>query len=137
MNKKASSKNTFNPRAPFKWVLMDVITATAPKRLTSETTFSSYLFIVDAYSKISKLYGMDRIITEDMMDKSDMFQSIFGKNRRILVVGYRNNFSRCRYTIYLHEVQGGTPNMWCSFEFISSGSSGNERTGQRDTVILQ
>ena len=29
---------------------MDIITETAPKRLTSETTFSNYVLIVDAYS---------------------------------------------------------------------------------------
>ena len=58
---------------------MDNITATAPKRLTSETTFSNYLLIVDAYSKIPKLYGMYKITTEVVMDNLDMFQYTFGK----------------------------------------------------------
>ena len=35
--------------------------------------------IVDAYYKIPKLYGMDDITTEEVMDKLDMFQSRFGK----------------------------------------------------------
>ena len=35
--------------------------------------------IVDAYSKIQKLYGVDNITTEEVMDKLDMFQSRFGK----------------------------------------------------------
>ena len=39
MNKKAGSKNPIKPKAPFKWVFMDIIPATAPKLLTSETTF--------------------------------------------------------------------------------------------------
>ena len=41
--------------------------------------FSKYLFIVDACSKISKFYDMEKITTEEVMDKLDMFQSRFGK----------------------------------------------------------
>ena len=58
---------------------MDIITSTPPKSLTSDTHFSNYLFIVDAYSTIPKLYGMDNIKTEEVMDKLDMFQSRFGE----------------------------------------------------------
>ena len=58
---------------------MDIVSLTAPKRLTSDTTFSNYLLIVHAYSKIPKLYGMKKITTEEVMDKLDMFQSRFGK----------------------------------------------------------
>ena len=58
---------------------MDIIPLTTPKILTSDTTFSNYLLIVDAYSKITKLYGMEKITTEEVMDKLDMFQSIFGE----------------------------------------------------------
>ena len=47
--------------------------------MTSDTTFSSCLLIVDAYSKIPKLYGMEKISTEQVMDKLDMFQYRFGK----------------------------------------------------------
>ena len=47
--------------------------------LTSDTTFSNYLLIVDAYSKIKKLYGIEKITKEEVMDKLDMFQSRFGK----------------------------------------------------------
>ena len=39
MNKKAGSKNPLKPKAPSKWVFMDIIPATSPKCLTSETTF--------------------------------------------------------------------------------------------------
>ena len=79
MNKKARSKIPLKPKAPFKRVFMDIIPSTAPKILTSDTTFSNYLLIVDAYSKIQKFYGMEKITTEEVMDKLDMFQSIFGK----------------------------------------------------------
>ena len=58
---------------------MDIIPSTASKSLTSDTTFSNYLLIVYAYSKIPKLYGMNNITTEEVMDKLDMFQSRFGK----------------------------------------------------------
>ena len=47
--------------------------------LTSETTFSNYISIVDAYSKIPKLYGMDKITKERVMEKLDTFQSRFGE----------------------------------------------------------
>ena len=79
MNKKARSKNPMNPKAPFKWVFMYIIPSTAPKSSTSDTTFSNYLLIVDSYSKIPKLYGMEKIVTEEVMDKLDMFLSRFGK----------------------------------------------------------
>ena len=75
----ARPKNPLTPKAPFKWVFMDIIPSTAPKRLTSDTTFFNCLLIVDAYSNIPKLYGMEKITTEEVMDKLDMFQSIFGK----------------------------------------------------------
>ena len=58
---------------------MDIISSTAPKSLTSDTNFSNYLLIVNAYSIIPKLYGMDNITTGEVMDKLDMFKSRFGK----------------------------------------------------------
>ena len=79
MNKKARSKLPLNPKAPFKWVFMEIIRSTALKKLTSDTTFSNYLLIVDTYSKIPKLYVMEKTTTEEVMDKLDMFQSRFGK----------------------------------------------------------
>ena len=79
MNKKARSKIPLKPKAPFKWVFMDKFPSTAPKILTSDRTFSSYLLIVDAYSKIPKLYGMEKITSGGVMEKLDMFQSRSGK----------------------------------------------------------
>ena len=35
--------------------------------------------IIDAYSKIPKLYGIEIVTTEEVMDKLEMFQSRFGK----------------------------------------------------------
>ena len=57
MNKKAGSKIPLKPKAPFKWVFMGIIPSKASKGLTSDTTFSNYLLIVYAYSKILKCYG--------------------------------------------------------------------------------
>ena len=79
MNKKARSKLPLKPKAPFKWVFMDIISSTAPKSLTNDTNFKNYLLIVDAYSKMPKLYGMDNITTEEVMEKLDIFQSRIGK----------------------------------------------------------
>ena len=39
MNKKARSKNPLNPKAPLKWVFMDIIPEIAPEVLKSDTTF--------------------------------------------------------------------------------------------------
>ena len=49
MNKKARSKNPLKPKASFKWIFMNIIPETYPKRLTNEMTFSNYLLIVDSY----------------------------------------------------------------------------------------
>ena len=58
---------------------MDIVPSTAPTILTSDTTFSNYLLIVDAYFKIPKPYGMEKITTEKVIEKLYMFQSRFGK----------------------------------------------------------
>ena len=79
MNKKAMSNILLKPKAPFKWVFMNIIPSTAPTFLTINTHFSNYLLIVDAYSKIPKLYDMEKITIEKVMDKLDMFKSRFGK----------------------------------------------------------
>ena len=79
MNKKARSKISLKPKAPFKWVFMDIGPSTSPKSLTNDTTFSNDFLIVDAYSKIPKLYGIENITTAEVMEKLDMFQSRLGK----------------------------------------------------------
>ena len=61
MNKKSRSKIPLKPKAPFKKVFMDIVPSTEPKRLTSDTTFSNYLLIFDAYFKIPKLYGVEKL----------------------------------------------------------------------------
>ena len=79
LNKKARSNNPVKPKAPFKWIFMEIIPSTEPKRLTSDTTFSNYPLTFDSYSKIPKFYCMEKISTEEVMDELDMFQSRFGK----------------------------------------------------------
>ena len=58
---------------------MDIIPSTASKHFTSDTTFSNYILFIDSYSKIPKIYGMEKITTDGVMDKLDVFQSSFGK----------------------------------------------------------
>ena len=48
------------------------------------------------------------------------------------MVGFGNNFSRCRYTIYLEGVPRKIPNSWISFDVSGTVTSGNEQTGQSD-----
>ena len=79
MSKKARSKIPLKPKSHFKWIFMDIVPSIAPKSLTSDTTFFNYLLIIDAYSKIPKKYGMEKITREEVLDKMDMFQSRFGK----------------------------------------------------------
>ena len=39
MNKRARSKNPLNPKAPFKWVFIDIIPSTTENRLTGDNFF--------------------------------------------------------------------------------------------------
>ena len=77
--KKGKIQECIKAEGTFQVGFMDIIPETAPKCLTSETTLSNYILNIDAYSKIPKLYGMDRITTEEGMEKLDMFQSRFVK----------------------------------------------------------
>ena len=54
---------------------MDIVRSTAPRSLTIDTAIYNYLLIVDAYSNIPKLYGMEKITTEEVTDDLHMFQS--------------------------------------------------------------
>ena len=65
------------------------------------------------------------------MDNLDMFQSRL-ENIKIWLVGFRRNFNRCRYVIYLHGVPGLMSNPLCSFHVSSPVSSGNEQTSRSD-----
>ena len=47
--------------------------------MTSENNFSNYILIVGAYSKTPKLYSMEIITTEEVMDTFHIFQARFGK----------------------------------------------------------
>ena len=58
---------------------MNIIPSPALKSLTSDTTFSNYLLIVDVYSKIPKFYGTEKITTEEVMGKLNMFQFRCGR----------------------------------------------------------
>ena len=79
MNKKARSKILLKPKAPFKWGFMDIVPSTAPRSLTSDTIFFWLTFNCRCILQDEKLYGTEKITTEEVMDKLDMFQSRFGK----------------------------------------------------------
>ena len=67
------------------------------------------------------------------MDKLDMFQYRFFFNGRIRLVGFGKNFIRCRYTIYLHRVQGRISNPQCKSYVSNSRASGNEQRSKNNT----
>ena len=75
---------------------------------------------------------MDRIATEEVMKKLDMFQSRFGKRDEFGWWGFGKNFSRCKYAIYLHGVQVRMTNLQYSFIVSRSGTPGNEWKSQGD-----
>ena len=77
--KKARSKTPLKYNTPFKGLFIDIISGISSKSLTKYTTFDNYRLIVDAYSKIPKLYGIEIITHEEVMDKLDMFWAWFGK----------------------------------------------------------
>ena len=81
IKKQPRSKIPLNPKTPFNWVFLDIISDLSSKRLTKETTFTHDLLIVDAYSKLPRLYGMETITTgtEEVMEKLNIFQARFGK----------------------------------------------------------
>ena len=58
---------------------MEIILAIYSKRLTKETTFYNYLLLVDAYSKLTRLYEKTNITTKEIMDNIYIFQSRVGK----------------------------------------------------------
>ena len=60
-------------------MLIDIIPAIYSESLKKDTNFSNYLLIVDAYPKIPKLYVMENITTEEVMDMVDMFWATFEK----------------------------------------------------------
>ena len=58
---------------------MGIIPATYSTSLTKDTNFANYLLIVDDYSKMTKVYKIENITNEEVMDKLDMFQARFRK----------------------------------------------------------
>ena len=58
---------------------MHIIPAIASKSITKENTVATHILIVDAYSKVPRLYGIERITSDEVMEKLDVFQAIFGK----------------------------------------------------------
>ena len=53
---------------------MDIISATSSKIITKDTTFANYLLIVDDYYKIQKLYEMENITTEKVIENYICFR---------------------------------------------------------------
>ena len=58
---------------------MDIIWSIASKILEKTLLLINYHLIVDAYSKFTRIYGMESMSAEDIMDKLYMFQAISGK----------------------------------------------------------
>ena len=127
MNKKARSKIPLKPKAPFKLVFINIVTSTAPKISTSDTTFYNYLLIVDAYSKIPEIYGMEKSQQKKLWTNWICFNPDLG-NEPIWMVGLRNFFSRCRYAVYLDGFQRGMSNLRSLSNVIGTGKSRDERT---------
>ena len=133
MNKKARSKFPLKPKAPLKWVLMDILPSTAPKSLTSDTTFSNYLLLGDSYPKIPNLYGMVWRKSQHMKLWKTGYVSIqIWNNWRFWVAVFIKNFIRCRYEFYIDRVQRRMPDSQSSFSVSGTWTSRCEQTSQSD-----
>ena len=62
-----------------KYKFITIIQAIYSNSLTKYTTFDNYLIIMDDYSNTTKLYGMENITTEEVIDKQNTFRVRFGK----------------------------------------------------------
>ena len=107
---------------------MDIIPYTSPKSLSNDTNLQNYLLIVDAYSKILKLYGMENITTAEVMEKIGHVSVQIQENRPTWLVIFGKNLSRCRYDVYLDGVQRRISNSRSSFDVSGTGTSRDERT---------
>ena len=58
---------------------MAIIPATSSKILTKYATFANHILIVCNYYNIPKLYAIENITTEEVMDRIDIFQERYGK----------------------------------------------------------
>ena len=59
MNKKGWIQKYIETKGTFQVGFIYIIPATAPRSFRSETTFSNYIGIVGAYSKVTKRFVMD------------------------------------------------------------------------------
>ena len=73
------SNAPLDPKTPSKWVFMDTTPALSSKIVKKYTTFYKYLLFVYSYSTLTRIYGMENITTEEVMDKLDILKSRFGK----------------------------------------------------------
>ena len=67
------------PKGTFQIVFIEVIAAIASNSLTSETSFLIIFLLLIHTQKFQISYGTERISTEEVMDKLDIFQYGFGK----------------------------------------------------------
>ena len=58
---------------------MDIILYPCKKGLTARSSFENYLLVVDAYSRVPRLYGLEETTTAEVMDFLDVFIAEFGK----------------------------------------------------------
>ena len=79
INRNPVSKTPLNHKTHFKWEFMDIIPVISYNFLTKYSTIDNFLLIIDANSNIPKLYGMENITAEEVVDDLDMFQTRLGK----------------------------------------------------------
>ena len=110
MNKKARSKIPLKPKAPFKWIFMDIIPSTAPKSLTSDTSLSNSPFNCWCLVQNSKTLWYGENHNRKSYGKIGYVSVQIRENWPIWMVGFIMNFIRCRYAVYLDGVQRWMPN---------------------------
>ena len=80
-NKKVRYKNQLKPKARFKWVLWTLFQKHHQMfwQVKLHLVIIFNILVVDACSKIPKLYGVEKLLLKKVIDRLDMFQFIFVK----------------------------------------------------------
>ena len=111
--KKSEFQKYIKAKGTFQVVLYGYYPRKSTQKFDKWEYFFNYLLIVDSYSKIPKLCGMDKIAIEEMRDKLHIFQSRFGKIDGFFWWDLDRISVDAGTQIYLHGAPGCMPNPQC------------------------
>ena len=80
---------------------------------------------------------MERITTEELMNKLNMFKSIFGEIEEFVWWVLERILAHAGTQFTSKEFKVRIPNLWISFGVSITGTSGNEQTSRSDTENVE